>query len=493
MDRSKFQWQQQHSADSRSGSYRYQPFNRSQSSHAHGMRHNQGGSHERPHSSYPLIHREPSRHHSRDQHYRSRPHFDNTYQRSAWEPNRSFETYSQNVDDGHHVNYQQNDKLQLAYGHSDYSNQQSRDFSGRKPESYRAMNQAGGGKGFCSAGYSNNTLQAGYRDKSYSSTGSERFHPYKSTTSFRDDHKPVALSHHQVFKTSGDFTCSNAENRESDLTFNSLDRKFISAYGSSGPFPSSSTNLGAQFKHVGGDGDEDDFDDDDEDAIDEDVDDDDECDSEDNVHVKEEEPKSKKKKGKKLKKKNANVEKETEIVHVEPVLSFDEYTSLWENERNPRMKKLRLMACKASVCEMPRSISKISDNRSADCNLRVKHRFDKALAKKLGKTVVAHLLMDGIVAATGWGPTKVDAKRSAYDEALRVLYMPYLRVFTAEDEHRELHGSLVPFSQAMEHQILKPHLPMAPMIIEHTKYRLVLPKREKIHFRRNRKKKNKKK
>ena len=154
------------------------------------------------------------------------------------------------------------------------------------------------------------------------------------------------------------------------------------------------------------------------------------------------------------------------------------------------MRKLRLMACRASLSQEQRSIAKMCNSRDADCNLKVAHRYDKDLAKKLGVRVVAHLLMDGVLGSTGHGLTKVDAKRAAFDSALRALFMPYLRIFTAPDEHRELHACMVPFSQAREQQILKPMLPTVPKILQHTKYRVIIPregKRRQFGKRKNKK------
>ncbi|KAK3780281.1 hypothetical protein RRG08_006187 [Elysia crispata] len=119
--------------------------------------------------------------------------------------------------------------------------------------------------------------------------------------------------------------------------------------------------------------------------------------------------------------------------------------------------------------------------------------YDKELARRLGVPVVAHLLLDSVLAATGGSSTKVEAKRSAFHAALRALYMPYLRIYTAPDQHRELHASMVPFSEASQQQILKPKLPLAPKVIEHTKYRPMPARAENaVKKRRFRHKKSKK-
>ncbi|GFS08409.1 hypothetical protein ElyMa_001273200 [Elysia marginata] len=413
---------------------------------------------------------------SRQGQYHHSSHLDTSYQGAN--SDKSYQYQNKNIDlhaivhPSHHIPYHR------------HLGQSSEDFT----EEYRpdSVNQVTSSSQRFHRNTNNNCPKAGY-NAHCNFSGQERFHPYKPARAQRDSSESDVLSYHHNTQSSKDFQQPRPpqyrgshpvqDYHNSQATPASTSHASYSRFGSQEPEIENYDDDNDDNEN-GGDDDDDDDDDDHDDS-----------DSDDNAQVQEEKAKALSKKGKKSFKKKAK--EKAEVVKVEPMLSFDDYVSLWENERNWRMKKLRLMACKASMSPEPRSIAKISNSRDADCNMRVAHRYDKLLAKKLGVPVVAHLLMDGILAATGWSSTKVEAKRSAFDEALRALYMPYLCIYTAPDEHRELHACMVPFSEAHEEQILKPKLPMAPKVIEHTKYRQLEPKPKSKAGRRFRRKNKK--
>ncbi|GFN77619.1 hypothetical protein PoB_000412500 [Plakobranchus ocellatus] len=139
---------------------------------------------------------------------------------------------------------------------------------------------------------------------------------------------------------------------------------------------------------------------------------------------------------------------DTGLDPAKPVLSFEKYTSLYQNERKIRLKKLRLLACKAFVSKEKLAIAKICNSRGKDCNLKIEPRHDRPLAKSAGVGAVVHVLFDGVLAGTGAAGSKIQAKRNAFEAALRKIYMPYLRVYEGADKHRELQASIKQFSKA---------------------------------------------